>query len=108
MNFLQHVKGTVLGVVENMSGLSCPHCGNDIPLFKKGGGEDLARHYSVPFLGAVSLDPLTVVAADAGKPVVLMEENSAAKRDFLALADTVAKACEDGKAVRLSLPETAE
>lgn len=108
INFLQHVKGSILGVVENMSGLSCPHCGKDIPLFKKGGGKALAERYGVPFLGAISLDPLTVVSADAGKPVVLMEEDSAAKRDFLALADSVAKACEEGLAVRLSLPAEPE
>lgn len=105
INFLQHVHGTLLGIVENMSGLACPHCGKDIPLFKKGGGEELAKRYGVPFLGAVSLDPLTVVAADAGKPVVLMDEDSVAKRDFLALADSVAKNCTEGRAVRLSLPD---
>lgn len=107
VNFLQHVKGTVLGVVENMSGLACPHCGKDIPLFKKGGGQDLAKQYGVPFLGAIALDPVTVVAADAGKPVALMEEDSAAKRDFLALADSIVKACEEGKGVTLSLPDEA-
>lgn len=108
VNFLQHVNGTMLGIVENMSGLACPHCGKNIPLFKEGGGKDLAEKYGVPFLGAVSLDPLTVVAADAGKPVVLMEVDSVAKKDFLALADAVTKACEENAAVRLSLPPEGE
>lgn len=104
VNFLQHAGAAVLGVVENMSGLACPHCGKDIPLFKKGGGKELADHYGIPFLGAVALDPTTVVAADRGLPVVLMEMDSTAKRDFLALAESVASACADGKAVRLALP----
>ena len=108
VNFLQHVNGTILGIVENMSGLSCPHCGGDIPLFKQGGGKALAERYAVPFLGAIALDPLTVVAADMGKPVVLMEEDSRAKRDFLALADAVREACEQGRAVRMSLPPDKE
>lgn len=105
VNFLQHARGKVLGVVENMSGLACPHCGKDIPLFKKGGGKELAEHYGVPFLGAIALDPATVVAADAGTPVVLMKEDTVAKRDFLAVADAVVQASENEKAVLLPEPQ---
>lgn len=104
INFLQLVRGRILGIVENMSGLACPHCGGEIDLFKRGGGKLLADHYGIPFLGAVALDPATVVAADAGTPVVLMEHESAAKRDFLAVADAVAKACAEGRAVLLDMP----
>jgi MinD-like ATPase involved in chromosome partitioning or flagellar assembly len=105
INFLQHTHGKILGLVENMSGLSCPNCGHDIPLFKKGGGKALAEQYGIPFLGAIALDPVNVVAADAGKPVVLLEENSVAKQDFLALADAVAEAAEKGAGVILPQPE---
>ncbi len=105
MNFLQHAGGMALGVVENMSGLACPHCGKDIPLFKKGGGRELADKYQVPFLGAVALDPATVVAADAGVPVVLMEEDTVAKKDFMRLAENVVSVCDEGRAVRMALPE---
>lgn len=108
INFLQHAHGKILGIVENMSGLSCPHCGGDIPLFKKGGGKLLAEKYGIPFLGAIALDPITVVAADQGRPVVLMDENSTAKRDFLALGQAIADACDKGVAVTLSLPEEKE
>lgn len=104
INFLQHARGRILGLVENMSGLSCPNCGQNIPLFKKGGGKTLAEQYGLPFLGAVALDPTTVVAADAGIPVVLMPEDSVAKRDFLAVADAVADACANDRAVLLDLP----
>lgn len=105
VNFLQHARGKVLGVVENMSGLACPHCGKEIALFKKGGGKELAERYGVPFLGAIALDPTTVVAADAGTPVVLMEEDSVAKRDFLAVADAIVDACAKDAAVLLPVPE---
>lgn len=105
INFLQHVHGRILGLVENMSGLACPHCGGDIALFKKGGGKELAERYGIPFLGAIAIDPATVVAADQGKPVVVLEGDSAAKRDFLALAASVAEACEQGRAVLLELPK---
>ena len=102
INFLQHAESTVLGVVENMSGLECPHCHKEIDLFKKGGGEELARHYDIPFLGAIPLDPATVVAADQGKPVVLLDHDGPARRAFLALADAVADAANNGKGKKLS------
>ena len=84
----------VLGIVENMSGLSCPHCGKEIDLFKKGGGEQLAKQYELPFLGAIPLDPATVIAADRGVPVVSLTENSPARQGFMALADAVIAATE--------------
>ncbi len=93
LNFLQHAKANVLGVVENMSGLFCPHCHEAIDLFKKGGGKLLAERYSLKFLGDIPLDPATVVAADKGVPVVYLEEESTAKRGFLALADNIISAC---------------
>lgn len=89
LNFLQYAKANILGLVENMSGLICPHCAKEIALFKKGGGEDLARKYGIEFLGAVPLDPVSVVAGDMGKPVVLMDEPSPVKQALIALAETV-------------------
>lgn len=95
VNFLQYAKANVLGVVENMSGLFCPHCHQEIDLFKKGGGKKLAEHYGLPFLGAIPLDPATVVAADRGVPVALLEGESPAKRGFLDLADAIADAASN-------------
>lgn len=95
INFLQYAKANILGVVENMSGLCCPHCGGDISLFKKGGGLKLAEQYGLLFLGAIPLDPSTVVAGDRGAPVALLEEESPAKRAFQTLAATVARAVTD-------------
>ncbi|GAB7022662.1 Mrp/NBP35 family ATP-binding protein [Salidesulfovibrio brasiliensis] len=95
INFLQYAKASILGVVENMSGMVCPHCHQSIDLFKKGGGRELAEKYGLEFLGGIPLDPATVVAGDRGTPVVLLEEDSFAKKAFLALADTVAEAAEN-------------
>ena len=53
LDFLKVVKADVLGLVENMSGLFCPHCGEEIDLFKKGGGEALAKQEGLNFLGAI-------------------------------------------------------
>ena len=94
INFLQYAKANVLGVIENMSGLSCPQCGASIDLFKKGGGQQLAVKYGLDFLGAVPLDPATVVAGDRGTPVVLLEEDSPAKIALREIAANVAAAAE--------------
>jgi len=93
INFLQYANANILGVVENMSGLVCPYCSREIELFKKGGGETLAKDYGIEFLGAVPLDPATVVAGDLGRPVVLLDGETPAKRAFLALAGAVDTAC---------------
>ena len=94
LDFLKVVNAPVLGIVENMSGLSCPHCGKEIDLFKKGGGEALAKQDDLPFLGAIPLDPATVVAADRGRPIVSMPEDTPAKTAFLKLAEAV-RAADD-------------
>ena len=94
INFLQYARANILGVVENMSGLVCPHCRGQIDLFKKGGGEDLAKKYGLEFLGAVPLDPASVVAGDTGRPVVLLDEDTPAKKALLELGDNVARAAE--------------
>jgi len=94
INFLQYANANILGVVENMSGLVCPHCHKSIDLFKKGGGRDLAEKYGLEFLGEIPLDPATVIAGDMGTPVVLLEEDSFAKEAFLQLSDEVAKAAQ--------------
>lgn len=94
INFLQYARANILGVVENMSGLICPHCKEEITLFKKGGGKELAEKYGLTFLGAVPLDPATVVSGDLGVPVVYLDEDSPAKVAMLKLADEVVSAAE--------------
>jgi ATP-binding protein involved in chromosome partitioning len=67
LNFCQKINMEVMGIIENMSGYYCPHCGKELPLFKRGGGEIVARDAKVPFLGALPFDPEMVEAADQGK-----------------------------------------
>jgi len=64
----------VIGIIENMSGFVCPHCGKEINIFKYGGGERAATELDVPFLGRVPLDPKVVEATDAGTPFVLQKD----------------------------------
>ena len=75
-----------------MSGLICPHCGQEIDIFKKGGGEKLAKAEHLNFLGSIPLDPKTVVAADNGVPVVETDGESPAKTAFLSVANNIVNA----------------
>lgn len=68
VHFVQQIGVPVIGIVENMSGLICPHCGENIDLFGSGGGERAAREMDVPFLGSIPLDPEMRKAADEGIP----------------------------------------
>ena len=56
----------LLGVVENMSGLLCPHCGENVPLFGSGGGVKMAADMGVPILGQIPIDPEMVDSGDRG------------------------------------------
>ncbi|NIA20064.1 MAG: P-loop NTPase [Xanthomonadaceae bacterium] len=85
--FSQQLDIPVIGIVENMSGLVCPHCGKEIDLFKKGGGEIAARELNVPFLGRIPIDPQIVVNGDAGKPYVIAFPESQAAENLKQVAD---------------------
>jgi ATP-binding protein involved in chromosome partitioning len=61
----------VIGVIENMSGMLCPHCGGEIDLFGKGGGKKLANDLKVPFLGSIPLDIEMRKAGDEGRPFII-------------------------------------
>ena len=66
VSFCRQLSLPVLGIVENMSGLACPHCGGQIDLFRKGGGERLAAEMDVRLLGQIPLDPHVVECSDDG------------------------------------------
>jgi len=70
VNFARSLKVPVIGIIENMSGLTCPYCGKKINLFKTGGGERAAKDLKVPFLGKVPIDPAVVDSTDEGKPFI--------------------------------------
>ncbi len=81
----------VIGIVENMSGLICPHCQKEISLFKKGGGEKAARDLKVPFLGRIPIDPEMVNDCDRGMPYVMAHPDSEATQAFKEIADRCKK-----------------
>lgn len=70
INFCVQVNMDILGLIENMSAMTCPHCGQPIDIFHSGGGEQLAKDKNLNFLGGIPLDPTVVLSSDAGKAVV--------------------------------------
>lgn len=80
--FARELNIPVIGVIENMSGLVCPHCRAEINLFKQGGGEKAANDMGVPFLGRIPLDPDLVDLGDKGKPFIVAKPTSEASAAF--------------------------
>jgi MinD superfamily P-loop ATPase len=72
----------VLGVIENMSGFVCPHCGETTDVFLSGGAEAMADDAGVPFLGRIPMDPSVVMAGERGVPHVEAFRDSAAAVAF--------------------------
>ena len=86
VSFAYKLNLRILGIIENMSGMVCPHCGNKINLFKKGGGETVCLEFGIPFLGSIPLEPQIVTSGDDGKPFIIHQPDSEASK---ALAEIV-------------------
>jgi len=97
VTFAQALKMPILGIVENMSGLVCPHCHNTIDLFKTGGGERAAQQMGVPFLGRIPLDPNVVLGGDDGSPIVLQDKSNPASKAFDEMTEKVLAKVKGGK-----------
>jgi len=91
VNFAKQLKVPVLGIVENMSGFICPHCGKRTDLFKTGGGEKAAKEMNVPFLGKIPFEPEIVSSGDEGKPFVWEHKNSQAFKVLNEMVDQIMK-----------------
>ena len=74
--FIEKLGLPVIGVIENMSGMVCPHCGGEIDLFGKGGGKKVAEELGVPFLGSIPLDIEMRKAGDEGRPFIIRRGDS--------------------------------
>ncbi|RJR51069.1 MAG: chromosome partitioning protein ParA [Desulfobacteraceae bacterium] len=82
IHFCRQVNMKILGIVENMSGMLCPHCGKEIDLFGERGGELLARMEMLTFLGKLPLDPEVVRLGDTGNVSGLGSDRSPFTRAF--------------------------
>jgi ATP-binding protein involved in chromosome partitioning len=92
INFCRQVNMKILGVVENMSVLICPHCGKTIELFKAHGGETTAAKEGLALLGSLPLDPEVVSSGDAGDVTLLSREDLPFSKAFADVVDKVIEA----------------
>ncbi|MEW6040312.1 MAG: Mrp/NBP35 family ATP-binding protein [Elusimicrobiota bacterium] len=80
VSFLRQLSTPIFGILENMSGLICPHCGKNIDLFKSGGGEKAAKELNIPFLGRIPFEPRIVESTDNGKSFIEVYPGSEATK----------------------------
>jgi len=90
----------VAGIIENMSGFLCPHCGKETDIFKRGGGERTAELLGCPFLGAIPLDAAIVQGGDSGVPIVVAQPQGAHAAAFRKVAESVVAEVEKQLAAR--------
>jgi ATP-binding protein involved in chromosome partitioning len=92
IHMFHQVRVPILGIVENMSYLSCPHCKERIDVFSHGGGRRTAQEMKVHFLGELPLDPRVRIGGDSGSPIVMQKGEG---ESFLALARNTAERAEE-------------
>ena len=101
VKFVQTIGLPVIGIIENMSGMVCPHCGKAIDLFGAGGGKKAAEDLDVPFLGAIPLDPEMRKAADEGRPFLIrrpdMPRENPTWQQVDAVMENVVRIIEEGE-----------
>jgi ATP-binding protein involved in chromosome partitioning len=100
MEMFRQVNVEIIGVVENMSFLLCPHCGENVDVFGHGEGRRVADTYGVPLLGEIEIDPRIRVGGDTGQPVALLGEDAPGARSIYAMARAVAARVRSSAAAR--------
>ena len=89
ISFCRTVKMDILGLIENMSGFSCPHCNKMVDLFGSGGGEKTAGTAGIPFLGRIPFDPNVVSCGDNGISLQEKYADTPVSRAFIELAEKI-------------------
>jgi ATP-binding protein involved in chromosome partitioning len=90
MEMFRQVNVEIIGVVENMSFFSCPHCQGKIDVFGHGEGRRIAETYGVPLLGEIEIDPKIRIGGDTGEPVALLGPDAPGAKSIYAMARAVA------------------
>jgi len=93
VNFCKQLSMPIIGVIENMSGFTCPHCGTMTDIFKNGGGKKMAEDMGVPFLGNIPIESQIVASGDSGSPFHNNTEHNttAARKKFTSIVETIIK-----------------
>jgi ATP-binding protein involved in chromosome partitioning len=99
VHMFEQVRVPLLGIVENMSYLQCPHCNERIDVFSTGGGRRTASEMKVNFLGALPLDPRVRIGGDTGHPIATFGPEDQCAKDYYELAELVVKHAREAAGV---------
>ncbi len=100
INMFRKVNVPILGIVENMSYFSCPHCGHRTDIFAHGGAQSCAQDFDVPFLGEIPLELAIRQMSDAGTPIVASEPTSPHAAAYRQIAEDVMNSLETGNTAK--------
>jgi len=100
VRMFEQVKVPILGIVENMSFLTCPHCEERIDVFSTGGGKRTAQAMNVTFIGALPLDPHVRIGGDTGKPIATFGSEDKRAQAYYEIADSVVKLASEAASVK--------
>ncbi|MGQ9543554.1 MAG: Mrp/NBP35 family ATP-binding protein [Candidatus Bathyarchaeia archaeon] len=89
VTFTRQLKIPIIGIIENMSGFTCPRCNSELDVFKIGGGEKIAHEMNVQFLGRIPLDPRICGDSDSGKPFIIEHADTPAARSFMNIVNNI-------------------
>jgi ATP-binding protein involved in chromosome partitioning len=85
LRMFEKVQVPILGIIENMRGFTCPHCGESTDIFRHG-GEQMSQEIGIPFLGALPLDADVVTCGDEGRPIVVDQPKSVSAKVYSTIA----------------------
>jgi ATP-binding protein involved in chromosome partitioning len=95
ITFAKQLGVPVIGIIENMSGFVCPECGAKLDIFKAGGGKQIAKDLSVPYLGKIPIDPAICVDSDSGTPFVAENKASPTVKAFAEIITKIKQFLKD-------------
>jgi ATP-binding protein involved in chromosome partitioning len=89
INFVKKMNIPVIGIIENMSGFTCPHCKKSVDIFKTGGGFKASMDLKVSFLGKIPIDQNIVLTGDSGEPYLIKNANTVAGKAFVNIVEKI-------------------
>ena len=89
VTFAKQLRMPIIGVIENMSGFICPHCGKKSDIFESGGGRKIAEELNIAFLGSIPIDQSICEDADRGEPFIVGQPDSAASKSFMEIVNKI-------------------
>ena len=108
VQMFRQVRVEILGIVENMSYLVCPHCNERVDVFSYGGGRRTAEEMSVPLLAELPLDPEVRLGGDTGRPIALRDGSDARTAVYIEMARQTAARLKEAGTVKAPTMEISD